>query len=247
MTLIYFLLDPLAQVFILAFAAIVAHFIQRRQLRNVLAIFSFVWLWVVSCSPVPRWLIANLENQYPVIDLSEATDAKFIHVLGGGFAEFEQVPATQRLGLEETVRIMEGLRIYHADTSRVFITSGAKKDEGILSQAQINAAAILQLGVSSADTLQLRYAENTEAEAKTCFDRIGPQSIVLVTSANHMPRAMYHFKKAGLQPIPAPTYFLSREDPSDDSLPLLPDLRKIEMMDKWIHETIGLLYARIKS
>ena len=44
------------------------------------------------------------------------------------------------------------------------------------------------------------------------LETLEKQYSILVTSANHMPRAVAAFRKAGMDPIPAPTEYLARDD-----------------------------------
>jgi len=52
----------------------------------------------------------------------------------------------------------------------------------------------------------------TGPAAYRILETLEKQYPILVTSANHMPRAVAAFRKAGMQPIPAPTEYLTRDD-----------------------------------
>ena len=54
----------------------------------------------------------------------------------------------------------------------------------------------------------LDTARNTHAEAVAAAELVGDASLILVTSASHMPRAMALFRAQGLDPIPARIEYL---------------------------------------
>ena len=90
-----------------------------------------------------------------------------------------------------------------------------------------------------------------QEEAKTTFEealwmkkRVGDKPFVLITAGYHMPRAYGLFKKAGLNPIPAPTDFNHPEEYGFFSM-----LQSVHIRDTehaW-HEYLGLLVYKIQG
>ena len=62
----------------------------------------------------------------------------------------------------------------------------------------------------------------------------------LVNSANHMPRALATFRKAGIDPIPAPTVFLARDDYG--LLRYLPTLKHLMYVNAFVYESRGMAW-----
>jgi len=62
----------------------------------------------------------------------------------------------------------------------------------------------------------------------------------LVNSANHMPRALATFRKAGIDPIPAPTVFLARDDYG--LLRYLPTLKHLMYVNLFVYESLGMAW-----
>ena len=56
-------------------------------------------------------------------------------------------------------------------------------------------------GVPRSDMVILREPRDTEEEAAQVAKLVGEQPFILVTSANHLPRAMRFFEAKGLHPI----------------------------------------------
>ena len=68
----------------------------------------------------------------------------------------------------------------------------------------------IQYGVPAELILVLDEPLDTAQEARAVRAALGGGSpLILVTSAAHMPRAMRHFQAVGLDPIPAPTQYLT--------------------------------------
>ncbi|WP_418081241.1 ElyC/SanA/YdcF family protein [Thioalkalivibrio nitratireducens] len=93
--------------------------------------------------------------------------------------------------------------------------SGASRDAGRLPVALGYAQAAQALGVDPARIVVLDTPVDTAQEAYAV------QAVLLdgerffrVTSASHLRRAVRHFERAGLEPIPAPTGFKTGPDPA---------------------------------
>jgi uncharacterized SAM-binding protein YcdF (DUF218 family) len=86
-------------------------------------------------------------------------------------------------------------------------------------------------------------AENTRSEAFDYSKQLGSEyPVILVTDAAHMPRAMFLFRSADINPVPAPTNHMVKEEKIED---WSPSFRNIEMMDYALHEKVGLLWAKL--
>lgn len=115
------------------------------------------------------------------------------------------------------------------------------------SEAELLAETAILLGVDSAYIKILTNSENTLSEANTYINTFGKTSqLILVTSAAHMPRAMYLFQKAGLNPIPAPTNFLIKNSGNKGFWFWLPYSKKIQQMEIAMYEHIGLIWYKLK-
>ena len=72
------------------------------------------------------------------------------------------------------------------------------------------------------------------------LETLEKQYPILVTSANHMPRALATFRKAGIDPIPAPTVFLARDDYG--LLRYLPTLKHLMYVNAFVYESRGMAW-----
>ncbi len=211
-------------------------------------LISMAWLFVIYISPVPLWLVHQLESQYEVFDPSKIAvkGPVDILVLGGGSSLDPRLPAGQQLSHVALPRLIEGLRLHHELPDSRLVLSGHSMS-GRTSVGELMALTSLELGVSPSDTLMLVDPGNTREEAEAYFSRFGEtHTLILVTSASHMPRAMHEFRRLGLEPHSAPAGFLIHQDPIRPTFHFKPSLNKIDKMRVGIKENLGLLYASWK-
>lgn len=213
-----------------------------RTLKYVI-VASIFWLFIITISPVPLWMTRHLEKQYPPMNEVPAglRSPIRIMVLGAGHTNDPSLSALDKLYSGALARLSEGIRIHRLIPQSQLICSGYAGHSKI-SQAEISAMAALELGVEPADTLLLPTAQNTKAEAKAYAERFGSEgNLILVTDAIHMPRAMHWFQKHGIFPIAAPTNHLIKRDPDKYNFPFKFSTNKIILMEKSIHEYVGML------
>ena len=67
------------------------------------------------------------------------------------------------------------------------------------------------------------------------------ERLFLVTSASHMRRAVRHFERAGLTPIPAPTGFKTGSEGVRTLSYWLPSAGNLSKTERAVHETLGRL------
>ena len=68
-----------------------------------------------------------------------------------------------------------------------------------------------------------------------------------MTSAAHMSRSMTHFKRLGLEPIPAPANFQAKGDEVWGLRKFFPSAQAISKAEIAVHEYLGLAWGAIKD
>jgi len=103
------------------------------------------------------------------------------------------------------------------------------------------------LGVPPDDIRQFTTTKNTADEAATYRLTFGIQNkLYLVTNAVHMPRAMYLFRREGINVTAAPTNFLIKKGSvSHPFTAFIPRSDNLFRMEKAPHEYIGQLFASL--
>ncbi|MFO8065878.1 MAG: YdcF family protein [Spirochaetota bacterium] len=204
-------------------------------------------LYGFSTSVVGELLIAPLERAYAPPETEEACWGDAIVVLGGGLRSASPgergAPA---LTDESTGRLVYGVRLAREMPLSLLYSGGNSAGGGDRPTGAEAAARVAEsLGIEP-DRLELEARSRTTWEnamyTAQDFDTNVP---LLVTSAWHMPRAMYSFREHGMDPVPVPTLY--RSDPARPrAIDFLPSAGGFETSSRALHEYIGLLYYRLR-
>jgi uncharacterized SAM-binding protein YcdF (DUF218 family) len=184
-------------------------------------------------SPLPQFLVGQLENEYPKFKLDFSSSEPInILVLGGGVAH---------------ARIVEGVEIYFSRPNAKIIFSGGTKSKHPSVAERMAGEAIL-LGVDFNDTLMNIHPNNTEQEVEAYMKKFDTTiKLILVTSASHTPRAMYHFQLRGIYPLAAPTDYKVLDYFGEIEYNFKPSINKLQLMQLAMKEYAGLLWLKITN
>ncbi|AHE97853.1 ElyC/SanA/YdcF family protein [Thioalkalivibrio paradoxus] len=234
---------PLALATLLVLLAALALWRGRRVLGRLLLVLGLLLIFLSSWAPVANRLLAPLEGAYPPVwDPRDQGDVTAVVVLGAGWEPDFDAPASIRLSTRSSVRLMEGLRLLEALPDARLLVSGASRDATRLPVALGYAQAAQALGVEPARLVVLDTPVDTAQEAYAVRAVLADgERFFLVTSASHMPRAVRHFERAGLEPIPAPTGFKTGRERVRTLGYWLPSAGNLRKTERAVHETLGLL------
>lgn len=240
-----FLLIPLNVFWI---CVVLAWIFRHRKKKWAFRILSFgiVWIFITGTKYVPDLMVYNLERQYKSVT-PDSTMKRFpIMVLGGGSVHDVQMAPQDRLSPGSLSRLNEGIRLYYLMQKPTMVFSGFSSNNGI-TQASITRDAAIALHIPKEKIIILEKPSTTEEEAlsfKQYFGS-GQRKLVLVTSDIHLPRAMYLFRKAGLNPIAAPADPILRTDNDKSSFWWISYKHNFDKFTAAMHEYIGILWAKI--
>jgi uncharacterized SAM-binding protein YcdF (DUF218 family) len=110
------------------------------------------------------------------------------------------------------------------------------------SQASHNKYFFEQMGVDSADIFIVPKGVNTETEVNALASILDGRNISLVTSASHLPRAVFYFEEKNIQVLPIPVEHFSRK--SVEPMIGLPNAASLYRSERAIHEYLGLIYQK---
>lgn len=219
--------------------------------RRRLAITSFVLSAAAglpaALGSVGNGLLHPLETRYPaVVDAAAlAGSPRYIVVLGSSYRPRDDLPVTSALDSVSLVRLVEGVRLFRQLPGSLLVVSGGAV-AGNPPVALGYARAAVELGVPAESILRMDDVLDTSVEIRTLHQRVGGSTVLLVTSAAHMPRAMEYCARYGVRAIAAPTGHLAEPFSAWTSrtwlLPSATQLRKTEMA---LHEYLGLLALRL--
>lgn len=237
------LLMPVPMILLLLFWAVLLLLRRKTRWLGIIVVFSVTTLlFIASYSPLSNQLISTLENQTPSYQVQDRP-VDYIAVLGSWHQSVANQPVTSELSPTAIVRLAEGIRIYHLNPGSQLIFTGFRgviKDH--VSYPEKLRQLAIALGVPKQDIIVLNGPRDTLEEAEIIADNFSTGSLVLVTTALHMPRALLLFHQVGLDPIPAPTEHLSKPV---KSWWVFPAARTLAHTEYWAHEQLGLLWIKL--
>lgn len=244
--LISTLLMPLPALLLLGFFGLfLLWFTQRKGFGSFLIFVSLALLALVSFQPFTSSLLLKLERQYQPFLPTEAP-VDYVMVLGNSHVVDDELPPTSELSRVALMRLVEGIRIHFMYPNSKLILSGY--DGGYeVSHARMLARVAMALGVNKNNILLLETAKDTWEEAFQAASVVGDSNLALVTSASHMPRAMYEFENAGLNPIPAPTNFMAQKEIHQPWIKYGPRAQYLEQFERVWHENLGQVWQRLRD
>lgn len=266
MTLLFFIkklisqfLYPLpAALILIIFGLLLLFFTRRQKLGKALNLIGLCLLLVFSYKPTALKFLYDLERQsLPLLTAASARapenlpEAAWILVLSSGHTIDASLPATSQLSPQSLARLVEAIRLHRLLPNSKLLLSGGAIMNG-RSNGEVMAAAAQDLGVSKASIVVGPLALDTPQEAAQLHKILGDMPFILVTSALHMQRSTALFTKLGMQPVPSPAAYVTKDvDPTDET-PLgpgnfFPQAHILDASTRRIHEYLGILWAKLRG
>ncbi|MGF1767131.1 envelope biogenesis factor ElyC [Enterovibrio makurazakiensis] len=244
--LISTLLMPLPALLLIGFFGLfLIWFTQRKGFGSFFVFVSLLLIGLVSFQPISSSLLMGLERQHTRF-LQPEEPVDYVMVLGHGHVVDDEIPPTSELSRVALMRLIEGIRIHFMYPTSQLILSGY--DGGYeVSHARMLARVAMAMGVNKNNILLLETAKDTWEEAFQAASVVGDSNLVLVTSASHMPRALYEFQSAGLDPIPAPTNYMAQKEIQQPWIKYSPRAQYLEQFERFWHERLGQLWQRLRD
>lgn len=167
----------------------------------------------------------------------------WIVVLGTGLDANPDLPVGSQAGSTFLERFVEAARLSRVIPGSRLAVSVSGKDLWQDKRRFVEELAMVT-GLDASQITMVADANDTREEAMAFRRVAGANPVVLVTSANHMPRAVAIFKSVGLLPIVAPTDHGIRDAPSESFITLnglLPSASSLGAWDRIGYEWLGTL------
>ena len=239
------LLMPLPMLLLLMAVGIFLIWFSRWQkCGKILISVSWGVLLLMSLQPVADRLLAPIEDRFPTWHNQHPLD--YIVVLGGGYTWNPQWAPSSNMLNNSLPRLTEGLRIWHANPGAKLIFTGGRAQNNPLSSAEVTSRVAQSLGVPAEAIITLDKPHDTEQEASEVAKIVGTRPFALVTSANHLPRAMIFFQRHGLQPFPAPANQLAVASPLNLWERVTPAAFWLSHSERAWYESLGRLWQWLK-
>jgi uncharacterized SAM-binding protein YcdF (DUF218 family) len=224
-----------------------------RRSGGTLVVAVTVLCVAIAVLPVGRWVVAPLENRFPQPQLPQRIDG--IVLLGGAVSIARTIAHGQVALNDMAARITETLALAQRyPDARVLISGG---DAAIvprgLAEADFTRRLLVADGLDDKRILVDTRSRDTYENAVYSKEVANPQPgqvWVLVTSANHMPRAVGSFRSVGFDVIPYPVDYDTGPDEFDFDINLAGDLQTLGwathewlgLADYWVRGRIAALF-----
>jgi uncharacterized SAM-binding protein YcdF (DUF218 family) len=217
---------------------------RRRRLASVSAAGLILYSWLpVALAAARIW-----ERGYPPL-VSNGSDAGAIVVLSGGVHRPFPPLNEPVLGEETYERCLSAAQVHRQWSHLPLLASGGSPVPGLAPFSEAMRSELLRHGVPVDLIWTETRSRSTYENAVYTTELLRLQrisTIVLVTSASHMRRAVGTFRKQGLQVRPAPCdlHFPDRLRPRDF---LWPNWRAASLNDELMHELLGIVWYRLRA
>ena len=209
---------------------------------------SFALLVVLSTGPGAALVAGPLEQR--AIPLADPTrsGAQAIVILGAGSSL--QAPEYGGVDVPDDValaRLRYGAHLQHATGLPLLVTGGNGSADGQRQPKAWGMARALREDFRTPVRWVEDRANDTHDNARysaALLQPVGIRRVIVVTHAMHMERALLAFRAAGLDPVPAPTRFVSQSPITPASF--LPTAGSLYRSYYAFHEWIGLAWYRIR-
>lgn len=234
----------LPSVFTFVFLLLGLFFLLKKKKIGTILVSIGIFSYFIFSSSFANILIMPLEAQYQEISKSDVENIDTLVLLMGG-AKGEDVASNSRLSESTFARAVGVAQIYFKkDKNLKIIISGSHPLSWIENTGSLTSDFLVSIGVSREDILLEGKSKNTYQSSLEIKKMLDEEKFALVTSANHMPRAVYAFEKAGLNPVPAPTDF--KREKSVGVFKIFPDPKNLRNSDLAFHEYFGILYYKLR-
>jgi uncharacterized SAM-binding protein YcdF (DUF218 family) len=215
----------------------------RPHVGVALAIITTTLLYLAALPVIAAQMMEEVEIKTPA--KPDFSGAQAIVVLGGGVHPGDGEKIADTLGPWSLERVVLAAQAYRQLKLKVAV-SGGQVAGAHVSEASLMKTALetqFNVPVTWVDDKSRTTYENAVFTAKLLkADNV--TTVVLVTQAWHMRRALWSFERAGLHAIPYPAPLTYDED--DRFADYLPNIGALERSYHALHEAIGLAYYRLR-
>ncbi len=239
---------PLGLSLALAMLAAVLAALRRARAAALCGVAGAAILWVAATPATATLLVSHLERTHPPRGAHTVPPADAIVVLGGSLGL--PLPPRVHVDLSDSAdRILYAARLYRAGVAPRIVVSGGNvfPQPGMDAESRYTAALLAEWGVPAAAILIETESRNTYQNAvftRRLLEKHRIDTVVLVTSGFHMPRALAVFESAGIRTTPAVSDIMVVQHAQPNVLRFLPSASALEATTLALKEYLGLAVYR---
>ena len=248
-SLYYFLkalMDPLIFAFcIAAFALFFMRKDKKSRKGKALLVFSFLFLYLSSISPVADMMCYLVEREYLTEERGNYKRLDVVVVLGGGINNKgyarEVMPSNQT-----AARLLHAVQVFNISGAEYLVCSA--RGFGNITEAEVMKSVAEGLGVPAQKIKLDNKSDNTKQHAEELNKLFKDKNITigLVTSAYHMKRSEREFSKYFPNVIPFPSDYLYSSPPLS-IMTFIPSSENLYKFSTVFREMIGIAWYKVKG
>ncbi len=221
----------------------------KRFVSTVLVFLILFSLYFLSIEPGSDLILKSLEDRYPPLNLENLKNVDAIVILGGGLNEGRSpFPEDNLYPKEHTLsRLIYGYFIWKKLMVPIVLSGGRPLMSLPGTEADVMKDFLVRLGVPDSFIIVENRSRNTYENAlyslKICKDS-DFKSIVLISSAFHLARALGLFSGKGITVYPAPSSYLTEAHPYT-WISFLPHASYLYYSFLGLKERMGMLFYKI--
>ncbi len=232
------ILYPSGIIFLFLLLATLASFSRyRRSQTRFFLVLAFVFFYLSSTPFLCHFLAEPLERDYAVPPVFTGEYAAIV-LLPSYIDNRGGLRLYQRFDRETWVRFWAAVELKRRfpQTPLIIVGNGSPAGKGASYLAELARALDLK-GVVAIDP-----PKDTVSSLKALVPLLAGKKFILVTSAYHLPRAMFLARQMSLSPIPYPAFYLSRPGVEISFQTFWPQPHNIFYLNRVVHEYLGLAF-----
>jgi uncharacterized SAM-binding protein YcdF (DUF218 family) len=239
--LLAFLSKPIIWIFFLVLSSLIFKNKRRKLLITSLVFFYFFSNEFIADEFSKLW-------QVPAKHINDIEKRYDYGVVLGGYSSYNQ--RTNQINFNESGdRLISAIELYKLGKIKKILISGGNGElinDGMRESAW-SKDFLLNMGIDKADIILEDSSRNTMENAQYTARLLQEDhNTLLITSANHMKRATYCFKKQNIKHDTFPTDGIKNNITLHFGYLFIPDSKVLKQWESLIHEWIGYIVYRIK-
>lgn len=227
-----------------------------KRLGRMLVAAGFFSLLLFGYPALPNLALGRLEGRYPAQAVTAGATApdgdapRVVMVLGSGLASPQQQHAPGAcLGELSLQRLAEGVRqsrLHPQATLLVSVPGTALSKAG---KQRLLEEVLAIFGLPASGVNMFPAARDTEDEILWCRRIAGTNTVLLVSCASHLPRAMRLAARHGLRARPCPSGYWVEPRPREVWTPdqLFPSAWNFHKSERAAYEYLGLVWEELRD
>jgi len=221
----------------------------RRWWGRGFVLVSLASFWLISTAPGRDMLLTPLEAAYPPLALPDkpafGTDTAIVLLGGGVYANAPEYGGRDELAGYALLRTRYAAVLARKTGLLVFVSGGVVLSDSTEPEGKIMQRYLVDFGVPVERIHVESLSRNTWENARMLLPVLRPAGIrhvLLVTSAVHMPRAVWCFTSQGIKVTAAPCAYMGGRGATRDLRGYLPYWTTFDESCLAMYEYLGLLW-----